>query len=359
MTNIGITAAGVGIATAVFLAFNLIFDIPSGILADRWSRKGMLIVSALGLGLASIILGSSTGLPLYIIGEVFYGIYIVAMSGTYQALIYDTLHEERRADQYSKIAGKAFALFLLGTAIGNLASGFIVSNFGFRMAFFVSVISCLLNIVVILSIHEPKFHKSEQKEHAFLQLKEVSIRIMKINLVRVLTVVMSILTITELFKSEFGQLYILRYISEPQLIGILWAVYALTWSLGSLIAHRFRTRLNGLVVFTVAPFVIMSFVDSGFSIILFMVQAVASAMLMNQIETRIQEETPSSVRASALSVLSSVGRAISIPASFLIGWIIQTYDVLWAMKFMAVIGIAMLIFWFYSERKLNLQSLES
>ncbi len=42
MRSIGIDAVGVGIATAVFIGFNLIFDIPAGILADKWSRKGML-----------------------------------------------------------------------------------------------------------------------------------------------------------------------------------------------------------------------------------------------------------------------------------------------------------------------------
>src|SRR5580698_9034378 len=100
MRSIGIDAVGVGITTAVFLVFNLIFDIPAGILADRWSRKGVLIISALSLAVCSFLLGSSHGLLLYAVGELFYGMYIVSTSGTYTAIIYDILHEENRSDQY-------------------------------------------------------------------------------------------------------------------------------------------------------------------------------------------------------------------------------------------------------------------
>ena len=356
MTNIGISAVGVGISSAFFLATNLIFEIPSGIFADKWSRKGMLILSSVFLGLASILFGISNGLYLYIIGEILYGLYISAMSGTYQALIYDILHEEKRQDQYSKVAGKSFALFMFGSAIADLSSGFLANQIGFRLIFFISLVSCLLNVFIILSICEPKFHKIKQKNNIIPSLKKALIDIIKDNFLRSLAVIISVLAVMDLYKSEFGQLYFLRYVSSVQLMGILWAVYALTWSLGSLIAHKFRTRLDGLVVFTVAPFIIMSFIDNWICILLFMVNATASAALINQVETRVQESTPSSIRTSVLSALTSVGRAISIPASFLIGWITLTYGALWSVRFIATLGLVILIYWIISRRNINQKS---
>lgn len=137
MTSIGIDAVGVGVATAIFLAFNLVFDIPSGILADRWSRKGMLFVSAVSLAICSVTLGLSNGLEMYIIGYLFYGMYVVSTSGTYQAIIYDSLYEEGRPEQYSKTMGQAYALFLVGAGVANIASGFIASHFSYSSAFFI------------------------------------------------------------------------------------------------------------------------------------------------------------------------------------------------------------------------------
>jgi MFS family permease len=163
---------------------------------------------------------------------------------------------------------------------------------------------------------------------------------------------MSALAIVELFKGEFGQLYMLRYVSDPQIIGLLWAAYAFTWALGSVIAHKLRSRLTTLVVATTLPLVLMAFIDNTFSLVLFMVQAVASAALLNQIETRIQENTPSSVRASILSVLSALGRAISIPASLLLGWLFAQYNELWALRFVAGVAVIVLLYWVWSRRNM-------
>jgi MFS family permease len=350
MTGIGIDAVGVGLVTAVVLAFNLIFDIPSGILADKWSRKGVLFISAIALAICSVILGYSNGLLLYSLGYLFYGVYVVSTSGTYQAIIYDTLHEEGRAEQYSKLMGRAYALFLVGAGVANVLSGFLANTFTYRTVFFITVFSCLVNAIVILSLREPKFHKAEQKERILKQLGSVTKAIAGLKLLRILAIVMTTLAVVELFKGDFGQLYMLRYVSEPQLIGLLWAAYAFTWAFGSFIAHRYRARLNTLVIASVMPLILMAFIDNEFSLLLFMVQAVANAALFLQIETRIQENTPSSVRASILSVLSAAGRAISIPASFVLGWLFREYDELWALRFVAVVAGITLLYWWWSSR---------
>lgn len=353
MRSIGIDAFGVGVATAFISIFNLVFDIPAGILADKWSRKGMLIVSAIALITASLVLGTSHSLVQYIIGYAFYGITIVATSGTYQAIIYDSLREDDQAKHYSKIMGRAFALFLVGTGVADMTSGFIAHHFGYRATFFITTASCVLNILVILTIKEPSFHRPEQKENTVKQLGTVSKMLARIKLLRGLAIVMSVLAVVEVFKIDFGQLYMLRYVSQPQLIGLLWATYAFTWALGSAVAHRLRAHITALVAATVLPLVCMAFIDNWFSLVLFMVQAVAAAALFNQIETRIQDSTPSSVRASVLSVLSVVGRTVSIPASFVLGWLFNAYGAYWALRFVAGVAACVLCYWLWASRSLK------
>lgn len=352
MKSIGISAVGVGAATAVYLVFNLIFDIPAGILADKWSRKGVLAISASALAICSVLLGMSHGLLLYAVGEIFYGIYIVSTSGTYNAIIYDILHEEGMAGEFSKVAGRAYALFLAGAGVANVASGFLAHHYDYRLTYFITVVPCLVNVLLILSIREPQFHKLEKKERMLTQLGGVMSALSRIQLIRGLTIVLTALSITELFKSEFGQLYMIRYFSSPEAIGLLWAAYAFTWSLGSLIAHRFRAHLNALIICSVVPFILMSFIDNWFSLVLFMFQAVAAAAFINQTETRIQENTPSSVRASIMSVVSTLGRLISVPASFLLGWLFRDYSALVALQFVAVVAAITLLYWLMANRRI-------
>lgn len=350
MHSIGINAFGVGIATAFISIFNLIFDIPAGILADKWSRKGVLVISSLTLIAADLILGSSHSLWQYIVGYAFYGITIVTTSGTYQAITYDSLSEDGDTKHYSKINGRAQACYLIGCGIANVSSGFLAHHYGYRATYFISTVSCVLNILVILMIKEPAFHKPEKKEKAITQLGAVLREISRIKVLRNLAIVMSVLAVVEVFKVDFGQSYMLRYVSQPQLIGLLWAIFAFAWAFGSVLAHRLKAHITPLVIASVVPLICMAFIDNSFSLVLFMIQVVASGALFNQIETRIQDSTPSAVRASILSVLAVAGRIVSIPASFLLGWLFNVYGPYWALRFVAAIAAGVLIYWLHANK---------
>lgn len=349
MQSISLDAVSVGMLTVLTIVINLTLDIPSGILADKWSRKGMLVVSALALAICSLLLGSSSGFAIYAIGYALYSLYVVCTSGTYQAITYDSLHEDGKSKDYSKIMGRAYALFLCGAGVANIASGFIADNFGYRMPFYITVISCFTNVLVMLSLREPIFHKPENKKKILRQLANTSKAVINVPLLRILAIIMSLFAVVELFKADFGQLYFLRYVTEPQLLGLLWAVYAFTWAIGGFIAHRLHNRLNELVIGATLPILLMGFIDNWLALVLFNIQAIASAALMNQIETRIQDETPSYVRASVISVLSSIGRIIAIPASLVLGWIFKNYGAFAAVRFISVLAMCILFVWVYYQ----------
>lgn len=351
MQSIGITPVGIGIASASLTIFLVVFNIPAGILADRWSRKGMLLVSAVVLAISSFILGSSDSLSVYILGFLFYGIYLVSTDGTYQAITYDSLHERGKSQEYSRIQGRAFGLFLVGAGIGNTAGGFLAGHLGYRAVFYISIVSCFLNFLTILTIKEPKFHKEQSSANIADQLGEASKVIIKMRVLRTLTIILSLLAITELFKLEFGQLYMLRYFNTPQIIGLLWAIYAFAMAFGSFISHRLHNKLHTLIVLTLVPFMIMSFVDSWISIVLFMIQAIAASALIIQIETQIQNATKSSVRASVLSVVMTAGRVMAIPASFILGWLFRDYNALVAVRFVGAVCVLILLLWLYASRE--------
>lgn len=350
MQTIGIDATQIGVVIAAVLGFNLLFDIPSGILADRWSRKGTLILSLVAMVICCLILGNANGFIPYLIGYgIFYGLYVVGTSGTSASIVYDTLHEYGKSKLYSKIMGRTYAFYLAGIAAANIASGFLVQLLDFRATYFLTVLSSVIAIAITLTIKEPTFHKKEQKERMLSQLGSVMKTMMKSKMILVLAIILSALTVAQVFKNDFGQLYILRYISEPQFIGLLWAGGALSWAAGNLIAHHFKTRLSSLTVVTVLSLIAMSFIDAWFSLVLFMIQQVAMGALFNQIETRVQDATPSMVRTSILSVLSSLGRAIAVPASIFIGWMISRYDVLLALRFISIIAFLTLLYWLWQR----------
>ncbi|MBP7807249.1 MFS transporter [Candidatus Saccharibacteria bacterium] len=351
MASIGIDEVGVGLASAAALLSALLLDIPTGILADKWSRKGTLILGALTLALCSVIAGFSQGLIVYALSMLLFGLYEVLIEGSYQAVVYDSLKEEGRTKDYSQTIGLAYGLFLAGIGVANVASGFVAEAFSYQATFYISVVPCLINIALLLTIREPRFHRLEKKERVLHELGRATKKILHIRLLRVLTVVMISLTLMELFKADFGQLYILRYTSDATAVGVLWAIYAFMWALGSVVAHRFRTRLTPLIIASTVPLTVIGLVDHRVGLVIFMVQIVAAAALDNQIETRIQEATPSNVRASLLSTVTAAGTALSIPVSFLLGWVFRDYGGFRAVQVMSVLSAMVLAYWLLSGRR--------
>jgi MFS family permease len=49
MRQIGFDDAGIGVMVAAYCALMVIAETPTGILADRWSRKGVLVLARLAL----------------------------------------------------------------------------------------------------------------------------------------------------------------------------------------------------------------------------------------------------------------------------------------------------------------------
>lgn len=74
MLSIGFNTATIGVMLAALSIVMLVVETPSGILADRWSRKGVMVLGCLAL-LASALIGAfSFNEPVYILSTMFWGV---------------------------------------------------------------------------------------------------------------------------------------------------------------------------------------------------------------------------------------------------------------------------------------------
>src|SRR6478609_11118818 len=113
MSEIGFDAAAVGVMAAAYAAVVPIFELPSGLLADRWSRRGVLVIASLALAASALIGGLSTGVASYICSALLLGGYFAMYSGTMERLRH-AARRDRRArrfrtpDRPDQGAGKCF-----------------------------------------------------------------------------------------------------------------------------------------------------------------------------------------------------------------------------------------------------------
>lgn len=67
---------------ALWSAFTIIFEIPSGVLSDRWNRRNMIVLSAILQGICFVIWFFSHTFFMFAIGFVFWSMAIAFSSGT-------------------------------------------------------------------------------------------------------------------------------------------------------------------------------------------------------------------------------------------------------------------------------------
>ena len=107
----------------------LIFEIPSGILADRWSRKGTLFISTIFHMTSIAVMATSTSAQQIVFGAFLWGIFFAMQSGTHLAIIYDMLKEEKATSKYKKYAAKFNILGTTGLLVGSISGAIMQTSF--------------------------------------------------------------------------------------------------------------------------------------------------------------------------------------------------------------------------------------
>ncbi|MCU0865504.1 MAG: MFS transporter [Planctomycetes bacterium] len=140
------------IVGAYYLAM-FVCEVPTGVLADRWGRRPMLVAGPLLLasGFGTLLLW-----PTYagfLVGEVLLGLGHAVLSGPPSALLYETLAEHGQQHRFLGIESRLSALRLLGTGSAFLIGGALARHGGaegYRATIVATALGCVLAAVLAL-----------------------------------------------------------------------------------------------------------------------------------------------------------------------------------------------------------------
>jgi MFS family permease len=140
LSKIGFTAATIGLLAATYAAVVPFLEIPSGILADRWSRRGVLMIADIALAASALVGGASHSVPTYLMSALLLGCYFALQSGTADSIIYDVLVEEMgSSDGFEKEMGRLRLLESVAFVSSALAGGVIAAVTTPRVTYFLTI----------------------------------------------------------------------------------------------------------------------------------------------------------------------------------------------------------------------------
>jgi MFS family permease len=323
MSEIGFDAASVGVMAAAYAAVVPLFEVPSGVLADRWSRRGVLAVASVALAVCSLIGGLSTNVPTYIAGVLALGLYFAMYSGTLDAIVYDTVLEETGGSgDFEQRLGRVRFVESVALVGSSLAGGLLAGLLDARATYFLTIPFALASIACYLRFREPTLHRAEVRTPLRAHLA-TTFRAAHRGLVPVIALAVLAAVLTQVVF-EFGPLWLVALGVPAVLYGPYWAGLMSTLGIGGLLVGQLArpSRLLGTGVVLVGAVVVLAF--SHDFVVVTIAQVVAALLLVAvgiHASRLVNDAIPSTVRAGVTSGVSSLSWLVFLPFSLLFGWI--------------------------------------
>ena len=161
----GLNLLQVGILYSIREAIIYIFEIPSGVIADKFGKKTELVICFLFYIASFSIFFLATNFFVFVIAMLLFGLGEAFRSGTHKAMIMQYLDVNEINIPKSKIYGRTRSMSLIGSMVMSLvAIVFIFWLPEIKYLFLVSIIPYILDLLLILSY--PKY-MNERKEEKF------------------------------------------------------------------------------------------------------------------------------------------------------------------------------------------------
>jgi len=152
----GLSQAAISGLFVIWSVSGIACQVPTGALADRFSRRGALALAGVGQALAYTTWIVAPAYSGFAAGFLLWGVSGTLMTGSLEALAYDGLATAGAARLYPKLRGRLTAIELLAQipAAGAATALYVLG--GFTLVGWVSVGMCAASAVVALSLPEAR-----------------------------------------------------------------------------------------------------------------------------------------------------------------------------------------------------------
>ncbi|HSX00372.1 MAG TPA: MFS transporter [Patescibacteria group bacterium] len=144
----GLNATQISLLFIVWSAVTFILEVPSGAIADKFSRKYVLMIATLFQVAAFTCWLVKPSFGGFLVGFILWGINSALVSGTEEALAYDELKRANVEKQYTKVTGRMESLDLLGI----IGAGFVaaaLAHFGYKPLLLLSIGGVLISAGIL------------------------------------------------------------------------------------------------------------------------------------------------------------------------------------------------------------------
>jgi MFS family permease len=150
----GLSDARLSLLFAIWSVTALVTEVPAGALADRWSRRGAVVLASVLQAAAFVVWTAAPAYGAFLAGFVIWGASGALVSGAGQALVHDGLAAVGAADAYGRVNGAMASVELLIQVPTAVAASALFALGGYPLVGWASVAVCLAAAAVALRFPE-------------------------------------------------------------------------------------------------------------------------------------------------------------------------------------------------------------
>lgn len=323
----------IGLAESVFHVVSLLCEVPSGMAADLLGRRKTLLSGGVLTVTCNLLMAFAPNLFTICLAMGLNALAMTMFSGTFTALVYDSLKTEGREDEYIQVSANSSQISMLANAIGSLAS--LLKRFlGFAGFYLLSAAFEGVSTAALALMEEPIVTKAQasREKHPLHALPEQFRQLVRDSLHVLHTCPMAVKLIASSALISVPS-YLTKMFLQQRLVELGWPTELLFLPLllgglacvaGTEVGRRVRCRsMRRLytacaLLCGVGTLLVGAAPAWGGILGMMLVQGVLEVYLLHESQ-KLNDAIPSDQRATLISVDGMAYSLLMIPASPLVG----------------------------------------
>lgn len=349
----GLSLVQVGFCESIFHLTSLLSEVPSGILADRYHYRTVLILSRLMAILYAVIMLTADNFWLFALGFVISAWSYNLQSGTIDAFMYESLAVDKKQHRYPQIISASNSIIEAANTLGIVIAGWFV-HWHFEMTYWIYLISAIVAIAALVVMIEPRRQKTgdavDEKRLSFVSIAKSAYQILKkqprLRRLMIFHAVFSAVGTTYYFY--FQSLMDAYKFGGPAISAIL--VISALLNIGGVQLTPWIQRhwKQGKIILRLSQLLTAALIATWVNwmpilISLYLLINVLMAIVEPLFSNYYNEQIPSGQRATLLSVASMLFSIVMVICFPVMGWLVERWDFTLAFSGLGVLILLLLI----------------
>ncbi len=329
--SLGLSMQEILIVEAVFSVTMVLLEVPSGYFADVFGRKLSVVLGLFFFMCSMMLFTLGTEFWHFVAAEIVGGIGLSFRSGAMEALLYDSLIELEREDEYKKHQGNMF-LWMRTSSVFAYLTGGAMATYLLKLPVYAAVLPAAFGLLVSLFLVEPQRHEmvSEKWGHFVKIVKESFIGNAKLRWFLFYAAVpwgFSFLAfwLFQAYMEEvgFSLFWFGIVLSVMNIFGGLAAKYAYKieeW-------FSLRTAIGMAPILFFIAWVPLVFIKAKWAVIFMPISSMGWGVSVIFFKDFVQKLVTSDRRATVMSIMSLLERSVFFVYAPIAGWFVDAWGI--------------------------------